>query len=99
MWAGAVVWRPLPRGEGRLFTIPDLRVHHADLGVHVAPILAFTLDRSGCSPWAETRTQHLLPVASNAFSSPMNRSAAAGPPDLPRVRPAGRARLWRFPVP
>jgi len=39
-----------------MFTITDLRVHHADLrvhdpdpGVHVAPICAFTLDRSGRS--------------------------------------------------
>jgi len=50
-----------PPGQGRLFTITDLRVHHADravqhdrsgcspcsdLGVHVRPIWVFTLDRN-----------------------------------------------------
>jgi hypothetical protein len=36
-------------GEHRLFTITDLRVH-------VAPILAFTFDRSACSRSAKIRT-------------------------------------------
>jgi hypothetical protein len=52
-----------PWGQGRLFTITELRVHHADLGVHDGPIPMFTLHRSGCSrwtdlgvsPWAEIR--------------------------------------------
>jgi hypothetical protein len=49
-----------------MFTITDLRVHHADLcvhiadpGVHVAPICAFTFDRSGRSRWAGARTNAL----------------------------------------
>jgi hypothetical protein len=39
-----------------MFMITDLRVHHPDLGVHVALILAFTFDRSGRSRWAGART-------------------------------------------
>jgi hypothetical protein len=50
------------QGAAPMFTISDLRVHHADLcvhvtdpGVHVAPIRAFTFDRSRCSRWPGTR--------------------------------------------
>src|SRR5207245_395228 len=50
--------RPPPGGQGRLFTITDLRVHHADLGVHDGPILLFTLRRSGCSRWTDLGVHH-----------------------------------------
>jgi len=49
--------RPLG-GQGRLFTITDLRVHHADLGVHDGPIPMFTLRRSGCSRWTDLGVHH-----------------------------------------
>ena len=57
--------RLLPRcRHSGLFTItdlgvhdPDLAVHDADPGVHDAPMLLFTMDRSGCSRCSETRTE------------------------------------------
>ena len=39
-----------------VFTMPIWCSPWTDPGVHVAPIQAFTLDRSGCSPWTETRS-------------------------------------------
>jgi hypothetical protein len=44
-------------GEGRLFTIPDLGVHHADPGLRVAPILVFTLGRSAQAKVPESRAR------------------------------------------
>jgi hypothetical protein len=77
-----------PSRERRLFTITDLRVHHpdlgvhdADLGVHLAPIFAFTFDRSGRSAWTEARTlipDTVLPIYScDVWSSVL----PASPPD------------------
>jgi hypothetical protein len=48
--------RPV-RGQGRLFTITDLRVHHPDLGVHH--------ERSGCSRCVDPSV-HVRPI--QAFS-------------------------------
>jgi len=39
-----------------LFTMPIQVFTMTDLGVHDAPMLLFTMLRSGCSRWSETRT-------------------------------------------
>ena len=44
-----------------LFTMPIWLFTMTDPGVHLAPIRAFTLDRSECSPWTETRRHFGLP--------------------------------------
>src|ERR1700675_2816053 len=45
-----------------LFTMPIWLFTMTDPGVHLAPIRAFTLDRSECSPWTETRTLVVFPA-------------------------------------
>lgn len=39
-----------------VFTITDTGVHDSDLGIHVPPILLFTIHRSRCSGSADART-------------------------------------------
>jgi hypothetical protein len=46
-----------------VFTIPILAFTMSDPGVHVAPIHAFTFDRSECSHSAGTRTLTITPEA------------------------------------
>lgn len=43
--------------------MPDLADHDADPGDHDRPIPVITMDRSGCSRSAETRTSDGLPGA------------------------------------
>src|SRR6202795_1381078 len=43
-----------------LFTMPIWLFTMTDPGVHLAPIRAFTLDRSECSPWTETRKSRIV---------------------------------------
>src|SRR5206468_8798125 len=68
----ALLQAPAPTpGQGGRFTITDLPVHDSDPGVHDAdlgvhdpdpavqddPGLLFTMDRSKCSRWSETRSR------------------------------------------
>ncbi|MBI3028069.1 MAG: helix-turn-helix domain-containing protein [Candidatus Rokubacteria bacterium] len=61
-------------GKGRLFTITDLRVHHADLGVHVGPILVFSLDRNAHSTKELVQLRRQLELSQQQLAQWLNVS-------------------------
>ncbi len=62
-----------------VFTIPILAFMMSDLGVHVAPIPAFTMDRSGRSPSPGTRMLSREPRFPGPEPDPVEQGERSAP--------------------